>query len=123
MSDGSAPLIAVPKTVRDTDFVGIITEALAYESYMNVTPVLYETALKVRGARDEQSLAVIDLAVKCGVVDFGFVFGDYKMMGFTLYELMPNKNPNFASYYASNKDSWEAHIESIVDTALSEGAE
>ena len=123
MSDGSAPLIAVPKTVRDTDFVGIITEALAYESYMNVTPVLYETALKVRGARDEQSLAVIDLAVRCGVVDFGFVFGDYKMMGFTLSKLMGDKNSNFASFYASNKDSWEAHIENIVDTALGEGAE
>lgn len=123
MADGCAPLIAVPKTVKDTDFVGIITEAMAYESYQSVTPVLYETALKVRGARDEKSLAVIDLAVRCGVVDFGFVFGDYKMMGFTLYELMPNKNPNFASYYASNKDKWEARIESIVDTALGEGAE
>ncbi len=65
----------------------------------------------------------IALAVRSGVVDFGFVFGDYKMMGFTLSNLIGDENPNFASYYASNKDSWEAHIESIVETALSEGAE
>ena len=40
MSDGSSPLIAVPKTVKDTDFVGMITEAMAAESYKQVTPVI-----------------------------------------------------------------------------------
>jgi len=118
MSDGSSPLIAVPLTVQNTDFVGMITEAMASESYRSVIPVLYETALKVRGARDEQSLAVIDLAVRSGVVDFGFVFGDYSMMGFSLSKLMESKNPNFSSYFASNKDSWEAHIAAIVETTF-----
>jgi len=28
---------------------------------------------------------------------------------------MESKNPNFSSYFASNKDSWEAHIAAIVE--------
>lgn len=120
MSDGSAPLVSIPKTVEDIEFVGIITEALAAESYNSVTPVLYDIALKVRGTRDEQSVEVIDLAVRNSVVDFGYVFGDYRMMGFTLSNLMGQKNSNFASYYASNKNTWESRIESVVSAALSE---
>ena len=122
MSDGSSPLIAVPKTVKDTDFVGMITEAMAAESYKQVTPVIYDIALKVRGARDEESLEVIDLATRSGVVDFGFVFGDYDKMGFFLSYLMEKKKDNFASYYASNKDKWEKRVNDIIETAESEGA-
>ena len=122
MSDGSSPLIAVPKTVKDTDFVGMITEAMAAESYKQVTPVIYDIALKVRGARDEESLEVIDLATRSGVVDFGFVFGDYSMMGFFLSNLMETKKDNFASYYASRKDKWEKRVNDIIETAESEGA-
>lgn len=120
MSDGSAPLAAIPKTVRDTDFVGIVTEGLAHESYKTVTPILYESSIKVRGARDETSIKVIDIAIRTATVDFGYVYGNYNMMGFTLSDLMGSKNPNFASYFAENKDAWEAHIADIVNAALGE---
>ena len=114
MADGSAPLAAIPQTVKDTEFVGIVTEALAAESYRQITPVLYEVSLKYRGARDQMSMEVIDIAIRTGVVDFGYVFGDYSMMGFCLSELMSKKNVNFASYYAENKAKWETRVSDVV---------
>ena len=115
MSDGSSPLAAVPATVQDTEYVGIITEALAAESWKKVIPKIYDVALKVRGARDEQSLTVIDMIANSAILDFGFVFGEYSGMGFTLSNLMERKSNNFASYYANNVSAWEKRLEKITE--------
>ena len=115
MSDGSSPLAVVPKTITDTKFVGMITEALAAESWRTVIPAMYDVALKVRGARDERSIEVIDMIANSAVIDFGFVYAGHSGMGFTLSNLMGNKNNNFASFYAANKESWENRINEIIE--------
>lgn len=120
MSDGSSPLVSVPITAMDTEFVGIVTEALAAESWKTVTPAVFDTALKYRGARDETSIQVIEMIEPGCVIDFGFVFGDYSNMGFLMSSLMGEKKNNFASYYASKKTSWEKNLQKIVDEFLEE---
>lgn len=49
------------------------------------------------------------------VIDFGFVFGNYNSMGFLMSNLMGEKKDNFASYYASKKESWETSLNKIVE--------
>ena len=104
----------MPATVQDTEYVGIITEALAAESWKKVIPKIYDVALKVRGARDEQSLTVIDMIANSAILDFGFVFGEYSGMGFTLSNLMERKSNNFL-YYANNVSAWEKRLEKITE--------
>ena len=120
MADGSAPLAAVPTTIKDTEFVGIITEALAAESWKIVIPTVYDVALKVRGVRDEQSMHIVDIIANSAVFDFGFIYADASTgdMGFALSTLMKFKNKDFASFYASNKNSWIAKLESVVNAFL-----
>lgn len=118
MTDGSSPLCSVPITAGDTEFVGIITEALAAESWKTVTPAVFDTALKYRGARDETSIKVIEMIEPGCVIDFGFVFGNYNSMGFLMSNLMEQKKDNFASYYASKKESWETSLNKIVEDFL-----
>jgi hypothetical protein len=72
-------------------------------------------ALKSRGARDETSVQIIDMIERGAIIDFGFVFGDYNTLGFTMSQLMSQKNSNFASYYASNQKAWTKKIEKLVD--------
>lgn len=120
MSDGSSPLVSVPITAADTEFIGILTEALAAESWKTVTPAVFDTALKYRGARDETSIKIIEMIEPGGVIDFGFVFGDYNSMGFVMSNLMGSKQNNFASHYASKKASWETRIDKIIDDFMKE---
>lgn len=120
MSDGSSPLVSIPITAADTEFVGIITEALAAESWKTVTPAVFDTALKYRGARDETSIQVIEMIEPGGIIDFGFVFGEYNSMGFLLSNLMEQKKDNFASYYASKKESWEKKLDTIIEDFMKE---
>ena len=115
MSDGSSPLVSVPVTCADTEFIGIITEALAAESWKTVTPAVFDTALKYRGARDETSIKVIEMIEPGGIIDFGFVFGDYNSMGFIMSNLMGAKQNNFASQYAAKKTSWENRINQLIE--------
>ena len=120
MSDGSSPLVSVPITAADTEFIGILTEALAAESWKTVTPAVFDTALKYRGARDETSIKIIEMIEPGGVIDFGFVFGDYNSMGFVMSNLMGSKNNNFASHYASKKAAWETRIDKIIADFMKE---
>lgn len=118
MSDGASPLVSVPTTCEDMEFVSIVTEALAAESYKTVIPAIYDTALKVRGVRDETSMQIIDIIERGNVIDFGYVFGDYSMMGFYMSNLMGRKNKNFASFYEKNQNRWAKRLTSVIDSYL-----
>ncbi|MBR5870245.1 MAG: hypothetical protein IKZ09_04345 [Clostridia bacterium] len=118
MSDGASPLVTIPTTCVNIERAGIITEALAAESYKTVIPVIYDTALKVRGVRDETSMQIVDLIERGNVIDFGYVFGDYNMMGFYMSNLMGSKKNNFSSYYERQQRKWEKHLTGIIDSYL-----
>lgn len=115
MTDGSSPLVGIPVTVADSEFCGIITEALAAESWKQIIPKVYDIALKVRGARDEVSTEIIDIIAGGCVFDMGFVYGNNAMMGGCLQKLMVAKDSNFMSHFDANKASWEARLEEIVE--------
>ncbi|MBQ8400561.1 MAG: hypothetical protein IJX14_01390 [Clostridia bacterium] len=62
--------IGLPKNLTDTEFVGFITEALARASYTLIRPAAFETTLKGKTARDEESLAMLDIIFDTLYLDF-----------------------------------------------------
>ena len=116
MTDGSSPLASIPVTCGDVEYAGIITEALAAEAWKTIIPTVYDVALKVRGARDETSMTVIDIIERGCVFDFGFVFSGNNGMGATFSSLMGSKKKDFASYYEKNKKSWDKKIQNVIDS-------
>lgn len=101
--DGGFTILAIPKTVVDTEKAGIIAEALCAETHKNVIPVYYDIAIKEKGARDEESLEMIDFIMSKRVYDFGYVYDKgYSGFGFCIETMVKDDNTNFASYYASN---------------------
>ena len=106
--------------MTDTEFAGIITEALCAEAWKTITPAVYDMALKSRGARDETSVQIIDMIERGAIIDFGFVFGDYNMMGFTMSVMMNAKDSNFASYYAKNQKAWSKKLDKLVNDFMKE---
>ena len=51
----------IPVTAKDSAMSGIILEAMAAEGYKNVIPAYYETALKTKFSRDNDSEIMLDL--------------------------------------------------------------
>ena len=66
---------AIPKTAeQDLDFVGTITEAMAYYSYQYVRDALYNTVLKYRDAKDAESSKCIDIILENPKYDFAYIY-------------------------------------------------
>lgn len=72
VQDG-ATVFLVPQTIDDPEYVGIITEAMAAESYKTVVPAYYDVVLKTKSSRDEESARMIDLIRDTVKIDFGYI--------------------------------------------------
>lgn len=120
MVDGGFSALAIPKTVQDTELVGTVIEALCAETYRSVVPVYYETALKEKGTRDEESKAMVDFVVQKRMFDFGYVFDGWKGYGFILEKMIKDRNPNFASEYASTQSAVADYYDSVLECFAAE---
>ena len=116
MVDGYHAILAVPKTIQDPDFVGIMTEALNAESHKQVFPAYYEVALKKKYTYDDESVKMLDMIVDSRVFDFGYVYDAWKGVSFyPEYMLRIEKSKDFESYYAKKSKASVKYYEKILD--------
>ncbi|MBQ2708015.1 MAG: hypothetical protein IJF67_07090 [Clostridia bacterium] len=120
MVDGGHGALAVPKTIADPEFVGVITEALNAESFKTVLPVYYDVALKVKGTRDEASMEMLDMIVSSRVFDMGYVYDAWKGCSFVLQQLIIANDPNFESYWAANSNAILQYYDDLAEFFIEE---
>lgn len=115
MVDGSHDILAVPITATNLERTGIITEALSAESYKRVIPAYYETALKTKYARDDESVQMLDMIANSRVFDIGYVYDGWSGASFIFQELISANNTSFESTWASRQSSIEAHYNEVIE--------
>lgn len=114
----------VPITA-DIDYVGTITEAMAAESYKQVIPAFYETALLTKYTRDDESQEMIELILSNVKFDFGNIYthtiaGGGTGSGHLLRQCILTKNKNFASVYASNEAKFQSNLGKLIEKFIEE---
>ncbi len=114
MVGGQHDALAIPKTCRDTEFVGRMVEALSAESWKTYTPTLYEIALKTRYLRDDESKEVMDMIIENTQFDFGTVYDYWKGFAFMLSNMMGEKNNNFQSFFSQRQMNARAQVKKIT---------
>lgn len=113
VSDGYF-IVGMPVTVKDTDFVSLMTEAMAAETYMNVYPVYYDVALKSKYSKDEATAAMIDLISAGAAFDVSFMYGTYlEMLPYMFRECLNLRNADIASSYAKAESKIEQALVKI----------
>jgi hypothetical protein len=118
MSDGAHDVMAVPVTCSDPERTSIIVEALNAESYKQVIPAYYETALKVKYTRDEESVQVLDTLLAGRTFDFGYVYDGWQGLAFMLQNLTSNKSKDYASEYKRLEKGAMVRYNKVIDTLL-----
>ena len=96
-------LWCIPIDSKNPEMTSAVLEALAAQSYRTVTPAYFDVALKNRYSRDEQTAQMMDLIEQSVLINFESLYNE--SIGnpwFVLRTLMPQKNSNFASYWATN---------------------
>ena len=96
------------------EYVGHITEALAYHGQKIVWPACYEQTLKGSFARDEGTYDMLDIIYNNYGYDIGYY---YQVGGFTsvLMDLLRKSDRGFASKYEAAATAAEGELKAIND--------
>lgn len=115
-------LYGIPVDVKDPSMSAAVLEALASESYRTVSPALFETALKVKYASDNEVSEMYDIIRASNVFDIGRIFND-SMNGKT-YSMfrssLQNKNANWISTYNKELKSLSKNYQKVIDALIAE---
>jgi len=103
------------KTDDSLEFIGVITEALAAESYRSVFPQYYDIALKGKYSVDQDTANMVDLVLAGRNFDFSFLFGDSEFQGlpYMFRDMLREKSPDIASRYAKLKKALNKSVQKI----------
>lgn len=105
-------MMCFPTMLVDTSMAGTLVEALCRESRSIVVPEFYDKTLKTKGARDNDSEAMIDLIRESLKFDFGWVHSTELGYVGTVYEYVAN-GANFTSKLAGIENQIKAGLERI----------
>ena len=113
-------MIVAPITLQNTERTSIIVEALAAEGYRTIIPAYYETSLKTKHARDNESLEMLDYirdGILCdyGSIDMTLVGNGLNNFGAQLVgaQYSEVQNPSLTLLYERNKGIVEKNIEKL----------
>lgn len=114
---GNTTGYCVPVTT-DPELAGCILEALAYYGHTDIYPEYYERTLKAKGARDDDSAAMLDLIFNNIRYEFtqiySLAFGAQKSPHVVMRYIF-QKGGETASTWASNKQLYDESVQNLVD--------
>lgn len=113
MSDGAHGTMMVPITISDPERTSIIIEALNAETYKQVIPAYFDTALKNRYSRDAESAEMLDMLLAARVFDFGYMYDTG--IAFSIQRLVSKNSSNTESEYASQIKKAETEYVKIIE--------
>lgn len=113
--NGASSMVCVPSTVRSSnrEYVSMIIEGIASESYRVVTPALKETYLKRKVTRDSESADMIDYVVRNRVFDMAYV-NMYDGVGSFVRELLGKGATDISKVMKTYQKAAKKRIENIV---------
>lgn len=116
-SYNGAALWSIPSDNPNPAVTGAVMEALAAESYQNITPVLFETCLQSKYARNEDTIEMLNIIRDTSYVDAELLL--YHMFGEPIHavsDLIKQKNKEVSSYLAKKLKTYESSVEKVIET-------
>ncbi len=106
--------LGVPVTASDLHAIGLITEALAFESKFELQPAFYEAYIDEKLLRDETSKQIIDIIFESKVYSLEY-FGDITGLYMTAREVLSLHKNNMASRSAALKKSAQKKLDKYIE--------
>ena len=108
---------AILKTAKNPEMSAVMLEALNAESYKSVVGTYFDTALKGKYSRDEETARMLDLILDSTYFDFAFVNQSSlgSVGGFFFRQIQAGKE-NITAAYESERANFEAKLETLLET-------
>jgi hypothetical protein len=110
----SAPLLIVPISHPDVFTAGIIIEAMAAEGHRTIMPAYYEVSIEGKFVRDEESIAMLDIAFDTRMYDLGVVF-NWGNVNSHMTALGNRRSADVMSMLEQRRDAMQAAIDRALD--------
>ena len=116
LSAGGA-LAVLPATVTDErkENIGLLLEALSFDSSKSVLPAYYETTLKGKIARDEDSVKMLDIILESSFYDLGVSLWPAATLNPIMQNVFMPMNNQIASTIAGMTATVESKIADITE--------
>lgn len=114
VAGGSFSSSAIPLTAVRDELVGTLFAALSAETWKSVQPQYYDVVLKYKGARDEASIAMIDLVLNGRSFDFSFVYDAFNGFVYKTAEILKGST-GLSTYVAQKENTVMTHYETVRD--------
>lgn len=105
----------IPSTCVDTELLGAVLELCNYYAMLEVTPAYYEITLKGKYARDEESIAMLDLIFSHRVIDLGDTLFCADIRDGFIASMYKNNDRSLASTLESKVPAIEAKIAKMME--------
>ena len=111
---GDGLFIAIPDNA-DSEFSGLITEALAYESSATLMPAFYDLCLTSKVLRDDESEGMLDIIFDSKVYDIGNLY-NISVLPTILYDLIQSKKTDFTSKFEKSQGAIDKALQKFIDS-------
>lgn len=119
-SMATTQMMALPSTLDDPEFIGVMLEALSMESYRTLNPAVYEISMSGKYLRDEESYEMYQIIQNSGVYDFNWNYGAGNCFAFMMRDMVRRKSADkFMSYCEKNIPTVQTQLDNIFSDILS----
>ena len=113
---GSPFFMVVPQTVTDCDRTGAVMEALARTSEGVIDVAYYDIVLKGKSSRDDESVEMLDIIFS--TLEYYHPLANSYLNAPLADTYIFNGRTDFASYFASVKDSINTEIDEAIELVM-----
>ena len=110
----------IPIDIKSAEENGIITEALAAQSYRSLLPAYYEIVLKTKYAKDSETSQMVDIMYGTVFFDFAFIFNNELGILNNISGVIKSKNNTFASMLKATAKIYENKLESLINGIINQ---
>lgn len=106
---------SMPVTTSHPDAAGAVLEALSSSNYETVFPAYFETALKVKYSRDNDSARIYDIIRDTMQLDFGYIYSNALDYVEGIFNDSYKVENSFASNLASRKEKFKTNLANYIE--------
>ncbi len=114
---GDNYFLGVPVSVGEDDYeyVGLVTETLAYYGNKLVREAVYDDTLKGKMTRDKDSIEMLDILTEGVVIEYAFAHANDKGFSYILWTLLSARMNSFSSYYNAKQKIATKYYDSLKE--------
>ncbi len=110
-----AAVIPTSLSREEAEFSAYMLEVMAFGGMKHITPAYYETTLKYRDLRDNESGEMLDLVFDNVVYDLGIIY-DFGEIGGMISTLMSENSTNIVSSFEAKEELIQTKIDECIES-------